>query len=76
MPIVALAEDIYNSLTEELLHIEIHCDQIFREYERHRAWAASVKGNLKSVQKNILDNYNIDLQDYAIQPLPVYQNYM
>ena len=76
MSTVALAEDLYNSLVEELLHVQIHCDQIFREYERHRNWVITVEKRLKSVQNNILTHYCIDLCDYALQPLPVYERYL
>lgn len=53
---------------EELLRVQIHCDKIFREYERHKIWAAAVEKRLKSVQKS----YNVDLRDYALQLRPIY----
>ena len=52
----------------ELLRVQIHCDQIFREYERHKIRATAVEKRLKSVQKS----YNVDLRDYALQPQPIY----
>lgn len=72
MPTVGLAEDIYNALAKELLSIQIHSQQIFREYERHKTWAATVEQRLQFVQERMLKNYNVDLRIYARQPLPNY----
>lgn len=75
MPDVAIAEDLFISLNEQLMHVEIHRDQILREYQRHEALASNIKGYLKSVHNSVLAEYKVNLYDYVAQPIPVFQFY-
>lgn len=72
---MSIAHDIYHSLRTELLHVQIHRDQILREYEMHRDWADIVESKVKSVLCNVREKYNVDLEDYASHVLPVYERY-
>ena len=72
-PSVSLAEEIYVSLKEELLHVKIHRNQIFREYERHRARVEVIEEKLNSVSKNVRMKYDIDLEKYAPLFSPTYE---
>ena len=72
-PSVSLAEEIYMSLKEELLHVKIHHNQIFQEYERHWAWVEVIEAKLNSVLKNIHKKYDINLEKYAPLFSPTYE---
>lgn len=61
------------SLKEEILHVKIHRNQIFRDYERHRAQVEVIEAKLNSVLKNVHKKYNIDLEKYAPLFSPTYE---
>lgn len=55
------------------MHTKIHCNEIYREYERHRVHAEEVEAQLNSVLKNVREKYNVDLEKYAPRLLPVFE---
>lgn len=70
---VCLAENIYNSVRADLLHVQIHRDQIFREYEQHRDYAVILETKLNSIRENVLVKFHVDLKDYQKVVMPVYE---
>lgn len=58
------------------MHVEIHREQILREYHIHNAWATDIKEQLKSIQDSVLTDFKVNLLDYVVKPMPVDQSYL
>lgn len=67
------AQDIYHSLKEEIQYIQIHRDQIFREYEKHKDWAEVAEAKLNSLVEIVLTKYHVNLKEYDRVVLPVHE---